>query len=72
MGVKGGSPADKAGILGDDTIVQFNGVSIKNIYDYVYALGDSKPGIPTSLVVLRNYKLLSLIIVPEPRSQESN
>lgn len=66
MGVKGGSPADKAGILGDDTIVQFNGLEIKNIYDYVYALGKSKPGIPTSLVVLRNFKPLSLIIVPEP------
>jgi len=72
MGVREGSPAQKAGLLDDDTIVQFNGVSIKNIYDYVYALGDSKPGIPTSLVVLRNYKLLSLIIVPEPRSEESN
>ena len=67
MGVKGGSPADKAGILGDDIIVQFNGLEIKNIYDYVYALGKSKPGIPTSLVVLRNFKPLSLIIVPEPR-----
>jgi len=72
MGVREGSPAQKAGLLDDDTIVQFNGVSIKNIYDYVYALGDSKPGIPTSLVVIRNYKLLSLVIVPEPRSQESN
>lgn len=67
MGVKEGSPADKAGILGEDTIVQFNGMAIKNIYDYVYALGKSKAGIPTSLVVLRNYKPLSLIIVPEPR-----
>jgi hypothetical protein len=67
MGVKGGSPADKAGILGDDIIVQFNGLEIKNIYDYVYALGKSKAGVPTSLVVLRNYKPLSLIIVPEPR-----
>ncbi|MCK5391130.1 MAG: M28 family peptidase [Deltaproteobacteria bacterium] len=67
MGVRGGSPADKAGILGDDIIVQFNGLEIKNIYDYVYALGKSKAGVPTSLVVLRNYKLLSLIIIPEPR-----
>ncbi len=67
MGVKDGSPADKAGIRGEDTIIQYNGVKIKNIYDYVYALGASKPGIPTSLVVLRNYKPLSLIVVPEPR-----
>lgn len=70
MGVREGSPAQKAGLLDDDTIINFNGVSIKNIYDYVYALGDSKPGIPTSLIVLRNYKPLSLIIVPEPRKEE--
>ncbi len=69
MGVKEGSPADKAGIIGEDTIIQFNGMAIKNIYDYVYALGKSKAGIPTSLVVLREFKPLSLIIVPEPRSQ---
>ncbi len=70
MGVRDGSPAQKAGLLEDDTIINFNGVAIKNIYDYVYALGDSKPGIPTSLVVIRNYKPLSLIIVPEPRKEE--
>jgi len=67
MGVKEGSPADKAGILAEDTIVQFNGMGIKNIYDYVYALGKSKSGTPTSLVVLRNYKPISLIVVPEPK-----
>lgn len=72
MGVREGSPAQKAGLLDDDTIIQFNGVSIKNIYDYVYALSDSKPGIPTSLVVLRNYKPISLIIVPEPRNDSEN
>lgn len=72
MGVREGSPAHQAGLLDDDTIIQFNGVSIKNIYDYVYALADSKPGIPTSLVVLRNYKPLSLIIVPEPRNEGEN
>jgi len=69
MGVKEGSPADKAGIQEDDTIIQFNGLEIKNIYDYVYALGESKPGVPTSLVVIRNYKPLSLIVVPEPREE---
>lgn len=70
MGVRNGSPADKAGLKDDDTIVEYNGKQIKNLYDYVYALGDSKPGIPTSLVVIRNYKPLSLIIVPESKAQE--
>lgn len=67
MGVKEGSPADRAGLRREDTIIQFGGVEIKNIYDYVYALSDSKPGVPTSLVVLRDYRPISLIIVPEPR-----
>lgn len=72
MGVKAGSPAEKAGLRDDDTIIMFNGVSIKNIYDYMYALGDSKPGVPANLVVIRNYNPLSLIIVPEPMAGESN
>jgi len=72
MGVRAGSPAEKAGLMDDDVIVQFDGKSIKNIYDYVYALSDSKAGIPTSLVVMRNYKPLSLIIIPEPKTQGSN
>ncbi len=71
MGVKDGSPAQKAGLKSDDTIIEFNGLKIKNIYDYVYALKDSKPGIPTSLVVLRDYRPLSLIVVPE-RSESEN
>lgn len=72
MGVTNGSPADKAGLLNNDTIINYNGVEINNIYDYVYALGASKPGIPTSLVVLRKYKPLNLIIIPEPRQEAAN
>lgn len=71
MGVREGSPADRAGLQSKDTIIQFGGVSINNIYDYVYALSDSKPGVPTNLVVLRNYRPISLIIVPEPRESEN-
>ena len=71
MGVKDGSPAQKAGLKSDDTIIEFNGFKIKNIYDYVYALKDSKPGVPTSLVVLRDYRPLSLVVVPEPRESEN-
>ena len=71
MGVKDGSPAQKAGLKSDDTIIEFNGLKIKNIYDYVYALRDSKPGVPTSLVVLRDYRPLSLIVVPEPKDSQN-
>ncbi len=71
MGVRDGSPADKAGLQSEDTIIRFGEVEIKNIYDYVYALSDSKPGVPTNLVVLRDYRPISLIIVPEPRESEN-
>lgn len=71
MGVRDGSPADKAGLQSEDTIIRFGEVEIKNIYDYVYALSNSKPGVPTNLVVLRNYRPISLIIVPEPRESEN-
>ncbi|MEM7007669.1 MAG: M20/M25/M40 family metallo-hydrolase [Thermodesulfobacteriota bacterium] len=71
MGVKEGSPADSAGLKSEDTIIEYNGVEIRSIYDYVYAVGGSKAGIPTNLVVLRNYKPVSLIIVPEQR-QDTN
>ena len=37
-GVRGGAPADKAGVKAGDIIVFFAGKEITNIYDYTYAL----------------------------------
>ncbi|HWP93670.1 MAG TPA: M20/M25/M40 family metallo-hydrolase [Thermodesulfobacteriota bacterium] len=67
MGVKKGSPAEKAGLRRSDIIIGLDQKTIKNIYDYVYALGQTKPGIPTEVVVLRGNRRMTLSIVPEPR-----
>ena len=66
-GVRGGGPADKAGMQGDDVIVEFAGQTIRNIYDYTYALDAIKIGEPVDVVVLRDGKRTTLRIVPEAR-----
>lgn len=53
-GVSEGGPAQKAGLLGGDIIVDFGGKKISNIYDYTYALGDFSPGDVIDVVVIRN------------------
>ncbi|MCI0415048.1 M28 family peptidase, partial [bacterium] len=59
-GVRDGSPAEKAGILGGDIIVEFGGKKIENVYDYTYALQQQKPGDIVTVVVLRNDQKKSL------------
>jgi Tol biopolymer transport system component len=66
-GVRGASPADKAGLKGGDVIVEFGGQKIVNIYDYTYALDAVKIGQPVEIVVLRDGKNVSLKVTPEAR-----
>jgi aminopeptidase YwaD len=58
--VRKGSPAEKAGVMGGDIIVKFGGKTVKNIYDYTYALQDFKPGDDVELTVKRGDKLIQL------------
>ena len=51
--VRGGSPADKAGIKGGDRIVEIGGTRIENLYDMSYALQDHKPGDTVDVIVTR-------------------
>jgi len=66
-GVRGGGPADKAGLKGGDVIVHFAGRDITNIYDYTYALDAVKVGEPVSIEVLRKGKRMKLSIIPATR-----
>jgi Zn-dependent M28 family amino/carboxypeptidase len=66
-GVRGGSPADKAGLKGGDVIVQFGGQKIANIYDYTYSLDAVKIGQPVDIVVQRGAERLTISITPEAR-----
>lgn len=71
ISVRDGSPAEKAGLKGGDTIVGFDGKTIKNIYDYVYSLSESRPGVPAEVVVIRATKRVRVNIVPESRREKN-
>ncbi len=58
--VRGGGPADKAGIRGGDRIVEMAGTKIENLYDMTYALQDHHPGETVDVVVIRAEKPLKL------------
>src|SRR4029434_9131308 len=66
-GVRGGSPADKAGLKGGDIIVEFGGQKIANIYDYTYALDAAKIGQPVDIVVMRDNQRVKITVTPEAR-----
>ena len=51
--VEAGTPADKAGVLGGDIIVKFDGKPIEKSLDLPRAVGDTKPGTRSVLQVLR-------------------
>jgi S1-C subfamily serine protease len=66
-GVRGASPAEKAGLKGGDVIVEFAGQKIANIYDYTYALDAVKISVPVQVVIEREGKQLTLTVTPEAR-----
>lgn len=67
MGVREDSPAQRAGVKGGDIIVEFAGTRVRNIYDYVYALENSRPGVASVLVLLRGGERITLSVTPGPR-----
>lgn len=62
-GVREGSAADKAGLLGGDIIVEFAGEEISDLYAYTYALRAQKPGDEVTVVVLRDGERLALTAI---------
>ena len=66
-GVRGGGPAEKAGLKGGDIIVELGSQQIKNIYDYTYALDAVKIGKPVDIVVLRERQRVKVTVTPEAR-----
>lgn len=66
-GVKEGSPAEKGGLMAEDIIIKFGNKDVKNIYDYMYAMGEFKPGDEANVIVLRKNQEVSLKIVLESR-----
>ncbi|HMS64337.1 MAG TPA: M20/M25/M40 family metallo-hydrolase [Ignavibacteria bacterium] len=62
-GVKEGSPAEKGGLMAEDIIIKFGNKDVKNIYDYMYAMGEFKPGEEAEVIVLRKNEKVSLKLV---------
>jgi C-terminal processing protease CtpA/Prc len=52
-GVRGGGPADLAGLQRGDRIVELAGREVGDIYDLMYVLQEAKPGEETTVVVER-------------------
>ena len=51
--IREGSPAAKAGLKPGDIMIEFGGKPIGNLYDFTYALRDSKAGDTVLVKVLR-------------------
>ena len=52
--VRDGSPAGNAGLKAGDTLIEFDGKPIQNLYDFTYALQQHKPGETVTVKVLRD------------------
>jgi predicted metalloprotease with PDZ domain len=61
-GVTEGKPAQKAGLIKGDVIIGLGDVAVKNIQDYMGALGKLNPGEQTRVKILRGQDTLSLPI----------
>ena len=66
-GVTGGGPAEQAGLMKGDVIVEIAGQSIANIYDYTYALELLRVNQPVKVVYLRNGERRETSLTPAAR-----
>ena len=65
--IQAGSPADKAGVMAGDILVEFSGRPIKNLYDFTRALRASKIGDVAEIKVLRDGREISAQVTLEQR-----
>ncbi len=66
-GVTGGGPAEQAGLMKGDVIVEIAGATIANIYDYTYALELLRVNQPVKVVYLRNGERRETMLTPAAR-----
>jgi hypothetical protein len=65
--VIGGGPAELAGLRKDDAIVEIAGQTIRNVYDYTYALEVLKIGEPVKVIYLRGGERRETTLTPTAR-----
>lgn len=61
--VSDGQAANKAGLLSDDKIIEFNLVSIGDFEDLIKALSDTKPGQKVVITILRDDAVMNIDVV---------
>lgn len=61
--VQPGSPAQQAGVLNNDIILAFNGISIEQSSQLPFYVGQVRPGTSAELSVLRDGQMLTLPVV---------
>jgi len=66
-GVVGGGPAEKAGLMKGDIVIEIAGQSITNIYDYTFALELLKADTPVKVVFTRNGERREVQLIPAGR-----
>ena len=65
--IRPGSPAAKAGLQAGDILIQFGDKTVKNLYDFTYALRGSKVGDVVEVKVLREGQEISARVKLEQR-----
>jgi len=63
--IEGGSPAERAGLLEGDVIVEYNGHPVAGIDDLHRLLTDTQVGVRSPLTIIRRAEKIVLEIVPE-------
>ncbi|UCF77737.1 MAG: M28 family peptidase [Candidatus Eiseniibacteriota bacterium] len=69
-GVSEGSPAEKAGLLSGDVIVEFDGKTVTGLHDLSFAIKDKKPGDEVEVVVMREGERLTFKAILDRRGGE--
>jgi S1-C subfamily serine protease len=71
VSVESGSPADRAGMKERDILVSLDGQAIGIVDDLQRELTEERIGVRIVLTVVREFKLISLEIVPEDSAREA-
>jgi S1-C subfamily serine protease len=62
-GVRGGGPADVAGLQKGDRVIELASREVRDIYDLMYILREAKPGEEGNVVVMRGDERIESSVV---------
>ena len=62
-GVRAGGPADEAGLLKGDRVIELAGREVRDIYDLMYVLREVKPGEEGNVIVERGDERIETTVI---------